>query len=83
MVNKTKWMTLDQHPPRTHYRGHQDGFDISNTLSDSRKKDLIDWSQDTLLRQNINFSNSTVFMQQGCSTIQKQKNKKKKFASMN
>lgn len=37
MVNKTKWMTLSQHPS-THYRGRQDGFDISNTVSDSRKR---------------------------------------------
>lgn len=37
MVNKTKWRTWSQHPS-TFYIDHQDGFDISNTLSDSRKK---------------------------------------------
>lgn len=57
-------MTLSQHPS-THYRGRQDGFDISNTLSDSRKKkDLIDWGQDTARRQNINFLKSIVFVQE-------------------
>ena len=28
------------------------------------EKDLIDWSQDTALRQNINFFNSIVFLQE-------------------
>lgn len=65
MVNKTKWMTLGQ-CPSTHYRGRQDGFDISNTLSDSRKKELIDWGRDTARRQNINFLTALCFCRGEC-----------------
>lgn len=61
MVNKTKWMTLSQHPC-AHYRGQKDGFDISINWV-IPEKDLIDWSPDTLLRkENINFSNSIMVM---------------------
>lgn len=66
MVNKTKWMTLGR-CPSTYYRGCQDGFDISNTLSDSRKKkELIDWGWGTVRRQNINFLIALCFCRSKC-----------------
>lgn len=66
MVNKTKWMTFGR-CPSPYYRGCQDGFDISNTLSDSRKKkELIDWGRGTVRRQNINFLIALCFCRSKC-----------------
>lgn len=54
---------LSQHPS-THYRGESKmdlTFPIRWVIPE---KDLIDWGQDTALRQNINFSNSIVCLQE-------------------
>lgn len=65
MVNKTKWMTLGL-CPSTYYRSGQDGFDISNTLSDSRKKKNSLIEAGVLRRQNINFLIALCFRRSKC-----------------
>lgn len=43
-IKQNEW--LSGRHPSTHYRGRQDGFDISNTLSDSRKRPPLISGQD-------------------------------------